>query len=50
MAEREILFPENHILSPPLGLSGICAKTESFSDGYHHIFSGLDFTVTAETT
>lgn len=30
---REILFPENHILSPSLSLSGICAKTESFSDG-----------------
>lgn len=32
-AERDILFPENHILSPSLSLSGICAKTESFSDG-----------------
>lgn len=32
--EREILFPENHIFSPSLSLSGICAKTERFSDGY----------------
>lgn len=30
---REILFPENHILSPSLSLQGICTKTESFSDG-----------------